>query len=376
MESGAGRRPGALVDAPLTRAKLAERCDRALREMGIGNTTGRRPALLRAPHGGRAQSRSWGAAPHLGTRFARAQSSAVVGRALSRHAPRDASEAACAASAGFEYRGPGRRSGITALRRRRLGPCWTASSRVLAALAAVAAHPGAAPWPCRWVRILAGHVSAEAAHAGLWLGSGLRPLLRSRPAPRRTARARVLGISLVQSARRRLMREMRTFRERPTWERPTDHFPHPDATPAPGGHHAPGRHRCRERGGARRLRRPRSDARASEKDHAERALSTETPDPRERVCGKAATGGGFIRSPRRWWPWASLRLPGACCYRAPAAGSWTAPASCSTKACSPGRKPIFTACSGASPGWSRSCWALRRWPRSPSASGRPAPASA
>jgi len=139
----------------------------------------------------------------------------VVERALLRHAPRDVNEA-LRCFGGFEIVAlVGALE--TALRRRRLVVLDGFITGV-AALAALQRTPELESAFSQG-QLLAGHVSAEAAHAGLLARLGLRPLFDLDLRLGEGSGA-VLGISLVQSAAR-LMREMRTFREA-NLERPTD----------------------------------------------------------------------------------------------------------------------------------------------------------
>jgi len=195
---------------------LVERADESevigLGEMGIGNTTAS-AALLAALTGQSAEQ-----VVGRGTGISDAtleRKRAVVGRALSRHAPRDANEA-LRCFGGFEIVAlVGALE--TALRRRRLVVLDGFITGV-AALAAMQRTPELR-LALSQGQILAGHVSAEAAHAGLLARLGLRPLFDLGLRLGEGSGA-VLGISLVQSAAR-LMREMRTFREA-NLERPTD----------------------------------------------------------------------------------------------------------------------------------------------------------
>jgi nicotinate-nucleotide--dimethylbenzimidazole phosphoribosyltransferase len=188
-----------------------------LGEMGIGNTTAS-AALLAALTGQSAEQVVGRGTGISDATLARKR--AVVELALHRHATGDANEA-LRCFGGFEIVAlVGALE--AALRRRRLVVLDGFITGV-AALAALQRTPELRLAVAAG-QLLAGHVSAEAAHAGLLARLGLRPLLDLGLRLGEGSGA-VLGISLVQSAAR-LMREMRTFQEanlvRPTDPRDTD----------------------------------------------------------------------------------------------------------------------------------------------------------
>jgi nicotinate-nucleotide--dimethylbenzimidazole phosphoribosyltransferase len=178
-----------------------------LGEMGIGNTTAS-AALLSALTG-------WSAEQSVGrgtgiSDATLARKRDVVQRGLARHAPRSASEA-LRCFGGLE---------IAAL----VGALEAAagSRRMLVLdgfITSVAALVALERRPELRRQLVAGHVSAEAAHARLLAKLGLRPLLDLELRLGEGSGA-VLAISLIDSAAR-LMREMRTFAEA-NLERPSD----------------------------------------------------------------------------------------------------------------------------------------------------------
>jgi nicotinate-nucleotide--dimethylbenzimidazole phosphoribosyltransferase len=179
----------------------------ALGEMGIGNTTA--SAAVLAAITGLPVEMAVGAGTGISARTL-ARKREVVRQGLARHAPRDASHA-LACLGGLE---------MAAL----VGAIEAAAkARRLVVLdgfiTGVAALVARERRPAVLRHVVAGHVSAERAHALLLSNLGLRPLLDLDLRLGEGSGA-VLAISLIQSATR-LMREMRTFEEA-NLERPTD----------------------------------------------------------------------------------------------------------------------------------------------------------
>jgi nicotinate-nucleotide--dimethylbenzimidazole phosphoribosyltransferase len=178
-----------------------------LGEMGIANTTAS-AALLVAVTG-----MDVNAAVGLGTGISAAtlaRKRSLVQQGLARHSPRNASEA-LACFGGLEMAALVGAIEAAALARRMI--VLDGFITGVAALVARERQPGVLR--C----LVAGHVSAERAHAELLSMLGLRPLLDLDLRLGEGSGA-VLGISLIQSATR-LMREMRTFEEA-NLDRPTD----------------------------------------------------------------------------------------------------------------------------------------------------------
>jgi nicotinate-nucleotide--dimethylbenzimidazole phosphoribosyltransferase len=178
-----------------------------LGEMGIGNTTA--SAAVLAAITGVPVEMAVGAGTGVSARTL-AHKRDVVRQGLARHAPRDAS-GALACFGGLE---------MAAL----VGAIEAAAkTRRLIVLdgfiTGVAALVARERQPAVLRHVVAGHVSAERAHARLLSMLGLRPLLDLDLRLGEGSGA-VLAISLIQSATR-LMREMRTFEEA-NLERPID----------------------------------------------------------------------------------------------------------------------------------------------------------
>jgi nicotinate-nucleotide--dimethylbenzimidazole phosphoribosyltransferase len=180
-------------------ARAAESDVIGLGEMGIGNTTA--SAALLASLTGESAEQVVGRGTGVSDATL-ARKRAVVRQGLARHAPADASEA-LRCFGGFEM--AALVGALEAAARRGRLIVLDGFITGVAALVAVERQPAVRRY------LVAGHVSAEAAHARVLERLGLRPLLDLDLRLGEGSGA-VLAISLFDSAAR-LMREMRTFAE-------------------------------------------------------------------------------------------------------------------------------------------------------------------
>jgi nicotinate-nucleotide--dimethylbenzimidazole phosphoribosyltransferase len=178
-----------------------------LGEMGIGNTTA--SAAVLAAITGLPVEAAVGAGTGISARTL-ARKRDVVRQGLAQHAPRDASDA-LACFGGLEMAAL-----VGAIEAAAKGRRLIVLDGFITGVAALVARERQ---PSVLRHVVAGHVSAERAHALLLSRLGLRPLLDLDLRLGEGSGA-VLAISLIQSATR-LMREMRTFEEA-NLERPSD----------------------------------------------------------------------------------------------------------------------------------------------------------